>query len=76
MPASDMESYKQLPSLCPSAVVELRGLHLHGHIAKNPVTIETEKGERRISKPRAALARKGADDAEDSAVEEAQQRHL
>ena len=28
MPASDMESYKQLQSLGPSAVVELQGLHL------------------------------------------------
>ena len=58
MPANDMESYKQLPSLGPSAVVELHGLHLHRHLPKSPITIETEKGERRISKPLMALARK------------------
>ena len=58
MPASDMESYKQLQGLGPSAVVELHGLHLHRHLPKSPITIETEKGERRISKPLMALARK------------------
>ena len=58
MPASDMESYKQLPSLGPSAVVELQGLHLHRHLPKSPITIETDKGERRISKPLMTLARK------------------
>ena len=58
MPASDVESYKQLPSLGPSAVVELHGLHLHRHIPKSPITIETDKGERRISKPLMSLARK------------------
>jgi hypothetical protein len=58
MPANDLESYKQLPSLGPSAVVELHGLHLHRHLPKSPITIETEKGERRISKPLMPLARK------------------
>ena len=58
MPASDVESYKQLPSLGPSAVVELHGLHLHRHLPRSPITIETDKGERRISKPLMTLARK------------------
>ena len=58
MPANDLESYKQLPSLGPSAVVELHGLHLHRHLPKSPITIGTEKGERRISKPLMTLARK------------------
>ena len=57
MPASD-EEYRQLQSLGPSAVVEIHAIHLHRHVTEHPLTIQTEKGERRISKPLMALARK------------------
>ena len=57
MPASDPE-HKQRPSLRPSAVAELHGLHMHRHLPRMPITVETDKGERRISKPLMTLARK------------------
>ena len=57
MPASDVE-YRQLQSLGPSAVVEIHAIHLHRHSAKHPLTIQTEKGEKRISKQLTSLARK------------------
>ena len=57
MPASD-EEYRQLQSLGPSAVAGIHAIHLHRHLAKHPLTIQTEKGEKRISKQLMSLARK------------------
>ena len=58
MSTMDMETYKKLPSLGPSAIVELHALHLHRHLHKSPLTIEVARGECRISKPLMSLARK------------------
>ena len=57
MPTSD-EEYRQLQSLGPSAVVEIHAIHLHRHLTKHPLTVQTESGEKRISKQLMPLARK------------------
>ena len=58
MPGMDLDTYKELPSLGPLVMVELRAIHLHRHLHKSPLTIEVARGECRISKSLMALARK------------------
>ena len=54
----DSKAYSRLPSLGPSAVVELRALHLHRQLSKAPLTIEVATGEFRIHQSLMPLARR------------------
>ena len=58
MATMDSDTYKKLPNLGPLVSIELRAIHLHRHLPKSPLTIETSKGQCRIGRHMMPIARK------------------